>query len=316
MKQNYRKLLMSGALLFGLGMGTAVLPPAQHVPQLVSLAHAQEEATMEALFSPGSTSEEFAAAQKKAKAEGASEQLLLESSVIRSFYSQDKQALVTLLKPLQDAGAKLELEESQLFQKRTDYESLVEGISALQAEQQDNAAAFEKHIKEAVWLASPMLQPVYLSWLNTYRAAAEMKNVRVPLELELQDSEGKTTSLKAVLGDGKAILVDFWAEWCAPCMNAMGELKEKGAALAPQGVVVAGLNTEKNGVEIAARVKKNKEINLPWLVEPSGQPYSRLLNIDSIPRMVLVSPQGEVLYNGHPSDPALKTALAKVGAKL
>jgi hypothetical protein len=78
---------------------------------------------------------------------------------------------------------------------------------------------------------------------------------------------------------------------------------------------VVGLNTESNA-SIAAKVKQQKNISLPWLVEPKGEPYSGLLNIDSIPRMVLVSPEGKVLYNGHPSDPALKEALAKIGATL
>lgn len=316
MKQNYKKLFVSGALLLGLGVGSAVLPPTSASHGLISVVQAQEEETMKTLFSPETTPEEFVAVQAKAKGEGASDQLLLEANIIRTFYGQDTKTLVTLLKPLRDASANLSFGKSQLFQKRTDYESLVEGIAALEADQKDDAAAFEKHIKEAVWLGSPMLQPIYMSWLNTHRAAAEMKNLVVPLETELQDSEGKKTSLKKVLGSNKALLIDFWAEWCAPCMNAMGELKEKGAALAPQGVVVVGLNTEDNGVEIAARVKKNKEIALPWLVEPNGQPYSRLLNVDSIPRMILVSPEGKVLYNGHPSDPALKTALEKVGAKL
>jgi hypothetical protein len=37
-----------------------------------------------------------------------------------------------------------------------------------------------------------------------------------------------------------------------------------------------------------------------------------MLEIDSIPRMVLVGPDGKVLYNGHPQDPGLWTALQKL----
>ena len=53
-----------------------------------------------------------------------------------------------------------------------------------------------------------------------------------------------------------------------------------------------------------------------WLVEPNGKPFSELLKISSIPRMILLSPEGRVLFNGHPHDPALWTALKKIDPKI
>ena len=55
---------------------------------------------------------------------------------------------------------------------------------------------------------------------------------------------------------------------------------------------------------------------VPWLIEPTERPLSQLLMINSIPRMILVGPEGKVLYNGHPMDPGLKTALAKLDVKI
>jgi hypothetical protein len=41
-----------------------------------------------------------------------------------------------------------------------------------------------------------------------------------------------------------------------------------------------------------------------------------MLEIDSIPRMILVGPDGKVLYNGHPQDPGLWSALQKIDASI
>jgi len=306
-------LIATGAIVAALGIGSTLASSPSN--WLVATAHAQDEKTIKTLFSPETTEEVFEAAFQQAVAQGASEQLLLEANITHGFYAEDTAPLVALVEPLRNLDANLDLKNSQLFKERRDYNGLLNAFQALQAGQENDAAAFEKHIKEALWLASPIYQPLYLKWLNEYRAAEIMKNLTVPLETKLITSDGEETSFKEVLGENKALLVDFWASWCGPCMNAMDELKSKSTRLSGQGVMVVGLNTESD-VAKASAVKKQKGMTLPWLIEPDGGPYSALLNIDSIPRMVLISPEGKVLYNGHPADPALKTALAKLDVTL
>jgi hypothetical protein len=57
-------------------------------------------------------------------------------------------------------------------------------------------------------------------------------------------------------------------------------------------------------------------MDLSWLVEPADRPLSRLLEVDTIPHVVLISPDGKVLYAGHPSDAGLTAALAKLDGRL
>lgn len=98
----------------------------------------------------------------------------------------------------------------------------------------------------------------------------------------------------------------------------MPELRTKGESLPGQGIVVAGMNTDADdpvGKAKKARSEHKMEL-MPWLLEPEDRPLSQLLMINSIPRMILVAPDGTVLYNGHPMDPSLKTALAKLDVKI
>ena len=93
----------------------------------------------------------------------------------------------------------------------------------------------------------------------------------------------------------------------------MPELEKKAKKLGPKGIVVAGMNTENAGE--AESVRKKRKIEFSWLVEPNGRPLSQMLKINSIPRMILVAPDGKVLFNGHPMDDELVSTLSELGVK-
>ena len=140
-----------------------------------------------------------------------------------------------------------------------------------------------------------------------------MANLRVPMDLEIQTSGGEKTTLGDLAKGKKGVLLDFWASWCGPCMSLMPELEKKARKLGPKGIVVAGMNTENAGK--AESVRKKREIEFSWLVEPNGRPLSQMLKINSIPRMILVAPDGKVLFNGHPMDDELVSTLSDLGVK-
>jgi len=96
-------------------------------------------------------------------------------------------------------------------------------------------------------------------------------------------------------------------------MRLMPELKKKAKKYEGLGIVVAGMNTE--NASKAEKVRKEREIGFSWLVEPSGRPFSKMLKINSIPRMILLDPEGKVLFNGHPMDDELTAALDGLSSK-
>lgn len=46
--------------------------------------------------------------------------------------------------------------------------------------------------------------------------------------------------------NGKLLLLNFWATWCAPCVEEVPSLNQLARQLAPQGLVVLGVSVDKD----------------------------------------------------------------------
>ncbi|MCB1051386.1 MAG: TlpA family protein disulfide reductase [Acidobacteria bacterium] len=182
-------------------------------------------------------------------------------------------------------------------------------IKALQAFHQKNEADFETHIKDAFWAqpaAGPMLQAV----ITDFKSEQRLANVRVPLDQPLNDINGKPVILAELAKGKKFVLLDFWAAWCRPCLDNMPELKSMSEEWGPRGVLFASINLDTDPSKAAPAIARY-EFAFPCLVDPREEGLDELLGIDSIPRAILVNPEGKVLYNGHPGDPKLAELLKK-----
>ena len=92
---------------------------------------------------------------------------------------------------------------------------------------------------------------------------------------------------------GRWLVINYWAEWCAPCREEIPELNQL-AAHAPTRIAVAGVNFDGLiGIELNA-VEEAMGIAFTTLTEdPAAQfGYPRPV---ALPTTVLVNPEGTVL---------------------
>lgn len=280
-------------------------------PLMSQVSQPTEE--LQALFNPELTQADL---EKKISDGGNkfSASVALEARILWGIRNQDFKFLESLLPEMEKHAANFKAEGAVAFKELEEFQSLLHYTKAIQAKAKNDEAAFKANITEAFWLM-PAQSGLFAQPIMEMRKELAMAKVKLDLDGELIHSDGKKSSLKAELGTNKAILIDFWASWCGPCMQLMPALQAKADKLSKLGISVVAMNTESDKV-IAEKVKKEKKMNLPWLVEPEGGPYSTELKIDSIPRMILVNPEGKVLFNGHPEDPSLWEALAAVNPEI
>lgn len=110
---------------------------------------------------------------------------------------------------------------------------------------------------------------------------------------QLEDADGSMHALSQ--WQNKTLIVNFWATWCAPCVEEMPELTELQTELAPKNIQILGLgiDTADNIREFAGKYK----ITYPlYIAGIAGSELSKLFGNQSggLPFTVIIGADGKV----------------------
>ncbi|HEX9447423.1 MAG TPA: TlpA disulfide reductase family protein, partial [Dongiaceae bacterium] len=94
---------------------------------------------------------------------------------------------------------------------------------------------------------------------------------------------------------GKALLINVWATWCAPCVAEMPSLDRLQAKLGSDRFAVVPVAVdEPNMGEVQAFISKSQLKNLPVLLD-INHAIDHKVHLQSLPVSLLVSPEGKIL---------------------
>jgi peroxiredoxin len=114
-------------------------------------------------------------------------------------------------------------------------------------------------------------------------------------DFTLTDIEGREVSLSDHIGNG-AIVVDFWATWCKPCMAELPHLQRLYEAKKGQGLVVLAIAVD--GSETQANVApyvKSQGFTFPVLLDTETRAMSLYNPKGDPPFTVIIDRHGKVL---------------------
>lgn len=132
------------------------------------------------------------------------------------------------------------------------------------------------------------------------------------IDFSAKDAEGNLKKLSETAGQGKVVLVEFWASWCRFCREANPALKDIYAEFKDKNFEIFGLSLDKEAAEWQKAVETDQ---LPWLqfivsqdIKPSP---AELYAVQGIPHNVLLDGEGKIVAKAlHPE--ALRAKLTEM----
>ncbi|WP_406694894.1 TlpA disulfide reductase family protein [Singulisphaera sp. Ch08] len=109
-------------------------------------------------------------------------------------------------------------------------------------------------------------------------------------DFSLEQLGGKTFRLAEA--KGKVVVLDFWATWCGPCLQAMPQVEKVTGEFRDQGVLLVAVNLQESPKEISAMLERHK-LNLTVALDKDGA-VAEKYKANAIPQTVVIDREGNV----------------------
>jgi len=145
--------------------------------------------------------------------------------------------------------------------------------------------AFEpSHPEEKKRNATPSGQTAQADTTREYKEAPDFT---------LQTVSGESFTLSD--HEGKVIVINIWATWCAPCRREIPDFIKMQRDMRDQGVLFVGVSVDEKGWEAVRPYARKMDINYPVMVD-DGSVFEGYGPFQLIPTSYIINKKGELEY--------------------
>lgn len=149
---------------------------------------------------------------------------------------------------------------------------------------------------------------------NTYKGKQIAKTLKDKISSK-KGEEAPNFYAKSINGDevslktlkGKYVILDFWASWCAPCIKlAIPKLKEIRRKYSRDKLEIVSVTLDEDYNKYQNALKK-LETNFIDIFD--GKQIAKDYAVELLPQIILIHPNGTILYNREAENDADLTQL-------
>lgn len=283
-------------------------------------SRSQKEKALEELFAERESKKALEKRIITARENGASEQSLLEARFLFHVDRAEDSEIAALRSEILASIKTFDLSESAIFASLDDWLAVSEYVQALAALEKGEEEKFKHHITEAFWL-SPKQGAAFAPHIDRIRLMEAMKKTPIDFSRSFTDIRTKHShKLSEMLGHNKGLILHLWSPWSDECKATMADLLTTATYLTGKKISHIAVLPETNDKVVedanALIVGLNRKISGNWIVDSQENSLSEMLKVQTVPTVILISNDGKILFNGHPSSEEFWNSLQRINPEI
>ncbi len=94
---------------------------------------------------------------------------------------------------------------------------------------------------------------------------------------------------------GQIVVLNFWATWCAPCIQEIPELIELHDELNPHGLTVVGISLDQEGADLVKPFTERFGITYPIPLDSNGVVAETYGGVWALPTTYVIDAEGQIM---------------------
>lgn len=131
-------------------------------------------------------------------------------------------------------------------------------------------------------------------------------------DIDVSDTDKNNHRLSDYMHAGKYAFFDFWASWCGPCRAAIPHVRDLYKQYSDRMDICSVSLDNKEADWRRAMEEEKMEWTQLWLPKEKQKAATAAYSIHGIPFLLLLSPEGEILYAGNSASEASATLMQHI----